>query len=313
MGGKSGGGYDAGPMLEYGQKALDLQKNIYDDNIERSGPWYDAGEGAINLLSDLMGIKGGSMRSREQIYDSLMPEYTTKQETPSGGGMWVGWDGALYPSQQDAEQALFRAAQNGDSKARYVLQGHTANPTREYMPSTVEELIDYDGLNSAVDAAMASQETPENYGTLLETFDLDKFEADPGYEFRLGAGNKAIERQLAASGKSFTPAALKALNEYNQGMASQEFGNAYNRFNNDQTNIFNRLAAVSGMGQTSNQTMANAGNNYSDQASSVYGSMGSALTEANAAKAASPSMFDKLLGVGAQMGGAYLGNPMAFM
>ena len=33
-GGKSGGGgFDSGPLVEYGQKALDLQREIYDDTI----------------------------------------------------------------------------------------------------------------------------------------------------------------------------------------------------------------------------------------------------------------------------------------
>lgn len=52
---------------------------------------------------------------------------------------------------------------------------------------------------------------------------------DPGYQFRLEQGQKALERNLAAQGKYLSGAALKELTEYGQGMASQEYGAAYQR------------------------------------------------------------------------------------
>lgn len=55
------------------------------------------------------------------------------------------------------------------------------------------------------------------------------FEADPGYQFRLGQGQQAVDRAAAAAGGRLSGAALKKLTEYNQGFASNEFGNAANR------------------------------------------------------------------------------------
>lgn len=55
------------------------------------------------------------------------------------------------------------------------------------------------------------------------------FEADPGYQFRLGQGEQALNRASSASGGRLGGAALKKLLEYNQGFASNEFGNAANR------------------------------------------------------------------------------------
>ena len=72
---------------------------------------------------------------------------------------------------------------------------------------------------------------------------------DPSYQFRLGEGLKALDRQAAARGGLISGGALKAAQRYGQDFASQEFGNAYNR-----------LASLAGIGQTATNSMnANAG------------------------------------------------------
>src|SRR6185312_4775034 len=65
-----------------------------------------------------------------------------------------------------------------------------------------------------------------------------------------------------------------------QGMASNEYQNAYNRFTNDQTNSFNRLASLAQLGQTSNGQMGQVGMNTANQ-------IGSNMTGAANAAAAS--------------------------
>lgn len=52
---------------------------------------------------------------------------------------------------------------------------------------------------------------------------------DPGYNFRLEQGRKALEKNLAAQGKYLSGAALKELTDYGQGAASQEYAAAYQR------------------------------------------------------------------------------------
>lgn len=51
------------------------------------------------------------------------------------------------------------------------------------------------------------------------------FEEDPGYKFRQQQGEEAINRQAAAQGGRGGGATMKALADYNQGLASQEYGN----------------------------------------------------------------------------------------
>ncbi len=72
---------------------------------------------------------------------------------------------------------------------------------------------------------------------------------DPAYKFNLDQGSQALQRSAAASGKLMSGGTLKDLTTYAQGQASNEYGNAYNRFMNNQNTQFNRLASMSGSGQ----------------------------------------------------------------
>ena len=59
------------------------------------------------------------------------------------------------------------------------------------------------------------------------------FEADPGYGFRLSEGLRALERSAAARGGLMSGGTGKALQRYGQNLASQEYGNAFQRFQAD--------------------------------------------------------------------------------
>ena len=91
---------------------------------------------------------------------------------------------------------------------------------------------------------------------------------DPSYQFRLGEGMKALERNAAARGGLISGGALKAAQRYGQDYASQEFGNAYNR-----------LAAMAGIGQTATGAMSNAAGNFGVNAGQNY--MGAANARAS--------------------------------
>lgn len=73
----------------------------------------------------------------------------------------------------------------------------------------------------------------------------DAFTQDPGYQFRLEQGNQALERSLAARGMGQSGAALKAAQEYGQGLADQ----SYNDFFTRQSSLAGQgLGAASGLG-----------------------------------------------------------------
>jgi len=113
-----------------------------------------------------------------------------------------------------------------------------------------------------------------------------EFKADPGFGFRLAEGQKALERNAAARGGLISGRALKEATRFGQEMGSQEFGNAYNRaltsYGTDvarENQLYNRQAALAGIGQTSTNLVGQAGQNYATN-------VGNLMTGAGAAQAA---------------------------
>lgn len=106
-------------------------------------------------------------------------------------------------------------------------------------------------------------------GEFRGNFTRDDFlnNMDPAYQFNLEQGQKALERSAAAQGSFMSGGTLKELTRYGQGMASNEFGNAYNRWMNTRQSNFSNLAQLAGFGSnataTGVQSGTNAGNNMS--------------------------------------------------
>jgi hypothetical protein len=113
---------------------------------------------------------------------------------------------------------------------------------------------------------------------------------DPGYQFRLQTGMDAVDRQAAARGGLLTGGQLKAQQDYSQGLASTEYNNAwtramnefeqrYNIFNTGQTNTVNRLAALSGIGQTSANSFAMLGANEANTNAAISQNSANAISQ----------------------------------
>jgi hypothetical protein len=88
---------------------------------------------------------------------------------------------------------------------------------------------------------------------LTHQFGAEDFQAgiDPSYNFRLQQGNLATTNLLNSSGGLVSGNALQGLTNYGQNAASQEYGNAFNRYQTQRSNIYNNLASIAGLGQTS--------------------------------------------------------------
>jgi hypothetical protein len=127
-------------------------------------------------------------------------------------------------------------------------------------------------------------------------FGMTDFQNDPGYQFRMQEGQKALERSAAARGGLQSGGTLKALSRYGQDFASNEYGNAYNRFNADRDRRFNRLSSIAGIGQTANSQLGQAGQNYAGQVGNNM--MGAANAQGAAGMASANAWNNTLSGLG---------------
>jgi hypothetical protein len=77
---------------------------------------------------------------------------------------------------------------------------------------------------------------------------------DPSMAFRLGIGEQTTQRAANVGGGALSGNTLRALQDYSQGLASTEYGNAFNRFQTERGNIYNTLSNIAGMGQNAVNT-----------------------------------------------------------
>jgi hypothetical protein len=102
-------------------------------------------------------------------------------------------------------------------------------------------------------------------------FGMQQFQQDPGYAFRLAEGQKALDRQAAARGGLISGGALKAASRYGQEMGSQEYTNAFNRYQTERAAKLNPLQSLAGVGQTAVNQLGAAGQNYASGAGEALG------------------------------------------
>ena len=128
----------------------------------------------------------------------------------------------------------------------------------------------------------------------MRNFGAGDFQADPGYAFRLSEGLKGMNATAAARGGLLSGNALRAGQEYGQQLGSQEYqnafnryqanraaqeqayGNAFNRFQTERTNTLAPLQSLAGVGQSATQQAQQAAQNYATGASGALGNFGAA-------------------------------------
>ena len=252
-----------------------ITREQYEQNTANFQPYLDAGNAGLNALMWRLGLGGSAgggaaptYKTAEEIRQELLPNYTRTEGGSSGKNLFE----QMGPFAQFIPGAEYEIGR-GSSRS----------------------VVDEAALTAAVNARLSEQEAQRAayerqqvsdplYGSLLSTykeykpFSMADFEVDPGYQFRLQEGQNALNNMAAATGNLNSGRALKDAMAYNSGQASQEYGNAYGRYNNDyltgfnvfntnQTNQYNKLAALAGMGQASASSLAGVSQNYAGQIS----------------------------------------------
>ncbi len=98
-------------------------------------------------------------------------------------------------------------------------------------------------------------------GSLTQPFNPTQAQLEnyPGYKFALETGGQAVRNASTPGVGALSGPALKDLMTFNTGLASQNYQNYFNNTQTQQTNIFNRLNAIAGLGQNAASNVGNAG------------------------------------------------------
>jgi hypothetical protein len=174
--------------------------------------------------------------------------------------MWVA--GAVVSS-----AVIGGIASNSAAKAQAGAANRASDlQYQQYQEDVARQKPFYDvGVNALPELVEASKYKP---------FGMEDYKQDPGYAFRLAEGQKALERTAAARGGLISGGALKAAERYGQDMGSQEYTNAFNRYQTERAARLNPLQSLAGMSQTTANTLGatgervatNIGQNYQNAA-----------------------------------------------
>lgn len=175
----------------------------------------------------------------------------------AGSGV-LGAAGAVSQASaaKKAASAQERAAAESTRLQREMFdeQLRMQEPFRQAGLTSQNRLMELMGIGGNAGAA--------DYGRFSRDFGMNDFQADPGYAFRLAEGNKALERSAAARGMVLSGSMFKGLQRYGQDMASQEYQNAFNRYQVNRTNQLNPLQSLMGAGQSAANVVTGAAGQY---------------------------------------------------
>lgn len=232
---QSGAASDAASQQAQGtQAAIAEQQRQFDLNRSDLAPWRTAGGAAIGKLSDLLGLT------------TLNPD----QSYVAGASPTASYQDLLdaYNKQHVAD--------HGVTLEQSVANGTTSQAAYNQIIGRLQGQV----------AQNANPQTASNvpgYGDLTKTFTAQDFQNDPvnqlSFNYGMDQGTKAIGNMARASGTGDTGGTLKALTRFGQDYAGSKAADSYNRFVNDQTNLYNRLSGVAGTGQTAASTTAQLG------------------------------------------------------
>lgn len=165
----------------------------------------------------------------------------------------------------------------------YQQQVELQQPFREAGLTAQQQIMQLLGIGGDKNAA--------DYGSLAKSFGNEQFQQDPGYQFRQQEGMKALERSAAARGGLLSGSTMKGIQRFGQDLASQEYQNAFNRYQAERAARLNPLQSLMGSGQSAANVMTGAaGQAGQNEASNLYnagqarasGYVGSANALANA-------------------------------
>lgn len=198
---------------------------------------------------------------------------------PAAVSLFTGSQNRQAASQAADTSANASQAAQALQKQMFDTQLSMNAPYREAGITGQNRLLDLLGLGTNTGAA--------DYGKYGKDFSMSDFQADPGYQFRLNEGLKQLGHTAASRGGLVSGNTLTGVQNYAQGAASQEYNNAFNRY---QTNRTNQLAPLGSL-MTSGQNAATGAGAQAGTYGADVGKLitGTGDTQANALLAAAKS------------------------
>jgi len=212
-------------QVQAAQDANAAQERMFEKQTALQEPFRQGGLTAQSRIFELLGLKDPNAQ-------------------PSGGGANNPAAYGLTPVQIPNFGFGDYGGQSGGGAVYQDAQGNIVTDVAGYM---------------AQHPLPASAGAPSaDFGKYARDFGNQDFQQDPGYAFRQAEGQKALERSAAARGGLLSGGTLKGIQRFGQDLASQEYQNAFNRYQVNRSNQLNPLQSLMGSGQSATNTLTGA-------------------------------------------------------
>lgn len=166
-----------------------------------------------------------------------------------------------------ADAQLQAAQEQAAAQERmFAEQTRLQEPFRQAGMTGQNELMRLLGLGQGVGT--------EGYGSAAQPFTGQDMYRDPGYGFRVSEGVKALDRSAAARGGLLGGNQMRGLTELGQNLGSQEYQNAFNRYQTERAARLNPLQSLAGQGQSAANTLSSAAGQYGQNQAAIMGNVG---------------------------------------
>lgn len=159
----------------------------------------------------------------------------------------------------------YSSRQASKAQERAAAEGAAAEERMFNRQVELQEPFRQAGVNALPELIAASRYTP---------FGMKQFQADPGYQFRLREGLRALDQSAAARGGLLSGAQLRGVTRFGQELGSQEFTNAFNRYQAERAARLNPLQSLAGMGQSTAATLGQQAGQYGQSLAQGAATMG---------------------------------------
>ena len=224
------------------QSGQQITSNEFNTITQQEQPFLQGGYGALNQLNYLMGTGPNTYGAQASSPNAQVgPGYTSGGGSGGSNGIW-GPGGARLQSWVGGSSAPTATAGQG--------------------------------------ATTGTQPAAGGYGSLNAPFTADMMKQySPAYQFQLQQGGQGVLNQDSMNQGAESGAAMKDLMGYNQNLANTAFNNAFNQYQTQQGNTYDRLMGMTSLGQ-------NAAANLGSQGTALAGNQATLAASQGASQAA---------------------------
>lgn len=230
-----------------------LAREVYGNNERVLNPFVTRGNAAGDQINALLGL--GGTPAQQQPQPNALSQFTGSPYATRGtAGLPYGLGDAYIPG---FNPAAFGDAYGFGSGGIQPDIGDPATNGPFGAPGYGDGLPTSTGLptSGTLPGSPTGQTAQE---AANDAFDI--FRNSTGYQFRLGEGLDAVNSGYAGAGTLQSGAAMRAINEYGQNFASNEFSNYLNALGSQQAVGAGAASSLAGVGQNFAGTVINSNN-----------------------------------------------------